>query len=90
MTAKRGAVVAFRVTSRSIGVVLARGPIYGTVAIYIDNHRVAIVKNRTNRTALRVAWATTFPTTSAHTIKIVNLTGGKRGWMAFDGLVTMV
>ncbi len=90
VTAKRGAVVAFRVTSRSIGVVLARGPVYGVVAIYVDNHRVALVKNRTNRTALRVAWATTFPTTSAHTIKIVNLTGGSRGWMAFDGLVTLV
>jgi hypothetical protein len=89
-TAKKGAVVAFRVTSRSVGVILARGPVYGAVAIYVDNRRVAVVANRTNRSALRVAWATTFPTTAPHTIKIVNLTGGSRGSMAFDGLVTMV
>ncbi len=73
MTAKKGAVVAFRVTSRSVGVILARGPVNGAVAIYVDNRRVAVVANRTNRSALRVAWATTFPTTAAHTIKIVNL-----------------
>ena len=88
-TTRRGAVVAFRVAGRGIGVILAQGWGYGAVAIYVDNHRVAMVWNRASRSATRVAWAMNFPRVGAHTIKIVNLIGGSRGRMAFDGVLTM-
>ena len=89
-SATKGSAVTFRVTSRSLGVVMARGPSNGAVAIYVDNHRVAVLSLRGNRVALTVPWTTTFPTVSAHTVTIVNLAGGKAGAMAFDGVVSMV
>jgi hypothetical protein len=90
INAVKGASVSFRVTSRSLGVVMERGPSFGAVAIYVDNHRVAVRSLRGNRVALIVPWTTTFPTVSAHTLTIVNLTGGRSGAMAFDGVVSMV
>jgi len=90
VNATKGCSVSFRVTSRSLGVVMERGPSFGAVAIYVDNQRVAVRSLRGNRVALTVPWTTTFPTVSAHTVTIVNLTGGRSGAMAFDGAVSMV
>jgi len=90
VSATKGSSVSFRVTSRSLGVLMAYGPAYGAVAIYVDDRRVAVRSLRANRIAPAVAWATTFPTTSAHTVTIVNLTGGTRGAALFDGVVSMV
>ena len=90
VSATKGSSVSFRVTSRSLGVLMAYGPAYGAVAIYVDDRKVAVRSLRANRVAPAVAWTTTFPTTSAHTVTIVNLTGGPRGAALFDGVVSMV
>jgi len=90
VSAVKGAAVTFRATSRSLGVVLACGPSYGVVAVYVDHRRVAVRNLRTPHSALVVPWATTFGSTTAHTVTIVNLSGGKLGWLAFDGIVSMV
>lgn len=90
VTTQRGAAAAIRVTARSIGVLLASGATYGAVAIVVDGHRVAVVGNHARRFGVRVAWSTTFGTTSAHTVEIVNLGSGRSVTMAFDGLVTLV
>jgi len=88
-TAKRGAAVALKVTGRSIGILLASGVRYGKVAVYVDGHRMATLNLHTTSSRLRLAWARSFPTLSAHTIRLVNLTGGTRGNIGFDGVVTL-
>jgi hypothetical protein len=88
-TAKRGAAVSLRITGRSIGVLLATGTRYGAVAVYLDGHRVATISLRSSRLGLRLAWARSFAASGAHTVRLVNLTGGSRGNVGFDGAVTL-
>ncbi len=87
VTAKRGAAVATTVTGRSVGVLLARGPRYGKVAVYLDGVRVAILNQHASATSVQVAWSTSFATTGTHTLRLVNLTGGAAGGLGFDGTV---
>jgi hypothetical protein len=89
-TTRPGAAVAFRVTGRSLGIVLARGPAYGSVAVYVDGHRVAILKQHSSRTRVVLAWATTFAEKGAHTVRLVNLTGGSSGRLGFDGVACVI
>jgi hypothetical protein len=89
-TSKKGAGVSFRVTSRSLGVLLAKGPNAGTVAIYIDHRRVGYVKLRANRNSVVLAWTARFGDLSSHLVTIQNVTGGTRGKLGFDGVATIV
>lgn len=89
LTAKRGAAVSSKVAGRSIGILLARGPVYGKVAVYVDGARVAILDQRGARTSVTVAWSRTFATSGAHTVLLVNLTGGTSGRLGFDGTVAL-
>ena len=41
------------------------------------------------RTSVTVAWSRTFATSGAHTVLLVNLTGGTSGRMGFDGTVAL-
>ena len=86
---RRGAVVAFTVSGRSIGVLLAAGARYGKVAVYLDGHRVAILNMHASGSALRLAWTKYFPTLSVHRVSLVNLTGGARGHLGFDGAISL-
>jgi hypothetical protein len=90
VTSRRGAAVTFRVTGRSIGVLLARGAQFGSVAVYVDGRRVATVSMRANRTAVVVAFARTFATSGSHVVRLVDRTGGTRGHLGFDGIVSML
>ena len=89
-TAKRGAAVALKVMGRSVGVMLAAGVRYGKVAVYLDGHRVAILSLHAASTTVRLAWSTSFPKSAAHTIRLVNLTGGAYGSVGLDGVVALV
>ena len=87
-TAKKGAVVTVRATARSVGLVLLRSAKSGSVAIYVDNHRVAVLNLRANRTSVTLAWTTKFAAVGSHVLKVVNLTGGTRGLVGFDGFAS--
>jgi hypothetical protein len=89
-TTRKGGAVAFRVTGRSLGLVLARGTAYGSVAVYVDGRRVAILKQHASRTGVVLAWATTFGVKGAHTVRLVNLTGGSSGRLGFDGVAAVI
>ncbi len=89
-TTRKGGAVAFRVTGRSLGIVLARGLAYGSVAVYVDGHRVTILKQHSSRTGLVLAWSTTFAEKGAHTVRLVNLTGGTSGRLGFDGVASVI
>ncbi|MBI1375887.1 MAG: hypothetical protein GC157_00160 [Frankiales bacterium] len=84
----RGQSAALHITGRSIGVLLARGPAYGAVAVYLDGHRVATLNLHGPRSTLQLAYTATFGTYSAHTVRVVNLTGGARGHLGIDGVVS--
>jgi hypothetical protein len=89
-TTLKGAAAVFRVSGRSLGLVLARGRAYGTVAVYLDGHRVAILKQRSSRTGVVLAWARTFATTGSHVVRLVNLSGGTTGRLGFDGVASVI
>ena len=89
-TTRKGGAVAFRVTGRSLGIVLARGLAYGSVAVYVDGRRVAILKQHSSRTGVVLAWSTTFAEKGAHTVRLVNLTGGTSGRVGFDGVASVI
>ena len=84
---KKGQAVRIKVFGRSVGVLLARGTTYGSVAVYLDGHRVATLNLRGNRSSLQLAWTTTFAARGTHVVTLVNLTGGTRGGIGFDGIV---
>jgi hypothetical protein len=85
-TAARAKVTA-RVTGRSVGVLLQRGPSAGRAAVYIDGRKVAVLDLRSKKASTQVAWASTLSTSSSHTVRVVNLSTGKR--LGFDGLVVV-
>ncbi len=89
-TVRKGATVAFRVPGRSLGIVLARGPAYGSVAVYVDGHRVALLQQRAGRNGVALAWSTTFAARGSHTVRLVNLSGGARGRLGFDGVASVI
>jgi hypothetical protein len=89
ITAKKGAAVAFTVTARGFALVLGHGAKYGSVAVYVDGHRVRTLSLRANRTGVSVALTRMFASSGRHTVRIVNLTGGRRGTVGFDGIVTI-
>ncbi len=90
LTTKRGAAVAVRVVGRSVGILLARGAGFGAVAVYLDGRRVALLNEHSRSSSVSLAWATTFPTSGSHLLRLVNLTGGSRGALGFDGTVAML
>ena len=65
-----------------------KSPNAGSVAIYVDNHRVAVLSLRASRTSVALAWTTKFGTVGSHVVTIVNLTGGTRGQVGFDGFAS--
>ena len=89
LTARRGAAVSTKITGRSIGILLARGAAYGKVAVYLDGTRVAVLNLHASRTSVVVAWSRTFAASGAHTVLLVNLTGGTNGRLGFDGTVAL-
>jgi len=89
-TTRKGGAVAFKVVGRSLGLVRVRGTTYGSVAVYVDGVRVAILKQHANRNAVSLAWATTFAEKGSHTVRLVNLTGGSYGRIGFDGVASVI
>ena len=89
VTSSKGSAVAFHVTGRSVGVLLAHGPAYGAVAIYVDGKHIGTWSLRATRTAVAMAWAKSFSTSGRHLVTLVNMTGGARGHLGFDGVVTL-
>jgi hypothetical protein len=89
-TVRKGGALAFRVTGRSIGILLAHGPAYGSVAVYLDGTRVAILKQHTSRYGVMLAFAKTFAEKGLHTVRLVNLTGGRSGRLGFDGVASVI
>ncbi|HET7900084.1 MAG TPA: zinc-dependent metalloprotease family protein, partial [Candidatus Nanopelagicales bacterium] len=85
----RSTYVTTTVTGRGVGVLLARGPRYGKVAVYLDGVRVAILSMHASTSSVRVAWSTTFATAGTHRVRLVNLTGGTYGHVGFDGAVAL-
>ena len=81
--------MAFAFSGRGFGLVLARGAAYGSVAVYVDGHLVRTMSLRANRTGVGVAWTRMFASYGKHTVRIVNVTGGRRGTFGFDGVVTL-
>ena len=55
----------------------------------VDGHRVRVLSLRANRTGVSAAFTKMFATSGRHTVRIVNLTGGRRGTAGFDGIVTL-
>jgi hypothetical protein len=88
LTTKKGGAVSFRASARSVGLLLVKSPNAGSVAIYVDNHRVAVLSLRASRTSVALAWTTKFGTVGSHVVTIVNLTGGTRGQVGFDGFAS--
>jgi hypothetical protein len=88
-TTRKGGVVTLRVTARSIGLVLGRGRAYGSVAVYLDSRRVAVLKLRSTSNGVILAWSTTFSARGTHTLRLVNLSGGARGRVGFDGVAAL-
>jgi hypothetical protein len=84
----KGQTVKLKIWGRSFGVLLARGTTYGAVAVYLDGRRVGTLNLRGNVSSLQLAWATTYASHGMHVVSLVNLTGGARGAVGFDGVVT--
>jgi hypothetical protein len=87
-TRTRAAAVVLTVSGSGVGVLLARGATYGSVAVYLDGHRVAILSLRAARPSLQLAWTARFTSYGSHVVRLVNLTGGSRGILALDGVIT--
>jgi hypothetical protein len=85
----KGAAVSFAISGRGFGLVLAHGAMYGSVAVYVDGHYVRTMSLRANRTGVGVAWTRMFASYGKHTVRIVNVTGGRRGTVGFDGVVAL-
>ena len=87
-TSRRGASVTLRVAGSNVGVLLARGTAYGSVAVYLDGHRVATLQLHGMRSSLQLAWTAHFAGYGKHVVKLVNLTGGSHGSLGFDGVIS--
>ena len=85
---RKGGVIAFLTTARSLGLLLLKSTSSGSVGIYVDGHRVATLNLRASRTSMALAWTTKFGSVGRHLVKIVNLTGGTRGLVGFDGFAS--
>jgi len=85
-----GATVVMRVNARNVGLLLQRGPSNGAVAIYVDGRLVAQVNLRATVTSTRVAWTKNFGVKGAHTITLRNVTGGVRGALGYNGVVSLI
>ena len=87
-TVRKGGAVGFRTTARSLGLVLLKSASSGYVGINVDGHRVATLNLRASRTSMALAWTTKFGAAGSHVVTIVNLTGGTRGLLGFDGFAS--
>jgi hypothetical protein len=85
---KKGGAVSFRTTARSLGLLLLKGASSGSVAVYVDGRRVTTLNLHTSRTSMALAWTTKFGTVASHVVTLVNLTGGTRGVLGFDGFAS--
>ncbi|MFC6239175.1 zinc-dependent metalloprotease family protein [Longivirga aurantiaca] len=77
------------VTASSIAVLLQRGSHHGTVAVLVDGVKVATVDMSATASSVRVAVVKSFGSTSTHTVKVVNMTGGATGALGFDGVAIL-
>lgn len=84
------ATVLVRVTARSVGLLLQTGPTNGSVAIYVDGKWSANLNLRAAATSTRVVWSKDFGVNGAHTITLLNATGGASGVLGYNGLVSLV
>lgn len=85
-TTAKGASVTFTATARSIGWITTRDKTRGTVSVYVDGRKVAVVDLRSPTTAhRRVGFAYTWPSAGRHTIKVV----GNGRTMSVDGFTTV-
>jgi hypothetical protein len=90
-SATRGATASVTASGRSFAVILQSGASNGSVAIWIDGKRMAVVKmTSSSSTRSRVAYVATFAAAASHQITIVNLSSGAHGVVGFDGLVALV
>ena len=71
---RAGASVSFRFTGRAVALIAPKGPTRGSARIYVDNVYAGVISLRRSSTANKVVvFARSWPTTGAHTVKLVVL-----------------